>query len=74
MTNSEVRAISTERLAQMREAGIKFVSILGSPNPGENCKACESVQGQKIEIDFATALPLPECDQEFCKCVLLAEQ
>jgi hypothetical protein len=78
MTREEVRQQSAERLTDMREAGIKFVSVLGSPNPGENCEACMAIMstrekdGDKIEIEFAAPLPLPDCDREFCKCCYIA--
>lgn len=79
-TNATVRKESRERLAQMREAGIKFVGVLGSPNPGETCEACEAIMfkreknGVKYEIEFATPLPLPGCDKHPCKCILIAVQ
>jgi hypothetical protein len=73
-TKTEVQQQSAGRLAQMREAGIKFVSVLGCNNPGEDCEACLAMKGQKIEIEFATPLPLPDCDREFCKCIYLATE
>jgi len=62
----------------MREAGIKFVGVLASPNPGEYCEACAAIMftreknGVKFEIEFATPLPLPGCDKHPCKCILIA--
>ena len=69
-----VQKVSTAKLAEMREAGIKFVSVLGCNNPGEDCEACLATRDQKIEIEFATPLPLPDCDREFCKCEYLATE
>jgi hypothetical protein len=77
-TNATVRKESRERLAEMREAGIKFVGVLGSPNPGENCEPCEAIMftreknGIKFEIDFASLLPLPGCNKHPCKCIWIA--
>ena len=72
MSREEVRQQSSERLTEMREAGIKFVSVLGCNNHGEDCESCLAMKDQRIEIEFATPLPLPDCDKEFCKCIYLA--
>ncbi len=62
------------QLAEMREAGIKFVSVLGCNNPGDDCEACLAMKDQKIEIEFAMPLPLPGCDKRLCKCIWLAKE
>jgi len=67
-----------ERLAEMREVGIQFVGVLGSPNAGENCEACEAIMftrekdGERFEIESAPSLPLPRCDKQWCKCLFIA--
>lgn len=72
MTRGEVREQSERSLANMRESGIKFVEVLGCGRPAEDCEACRCMQGAKTEIEFATPLPLPDCDQKFCKCIYIA--
>lgn len=73
LTKSKVRKFSAMRLAELREAGIKFVSVLGCNNSGDDCEACLAMKGQKVEIELATPLPLPGCDKTHCKCIWLAE-
>lgn len=74
MTKEETARSSMERLESANQAGFKYVQVLGCGNPGEDCEACLAMQDQKIEIEFATPLPLPGCDKEFCKCVYLAAE
>ena len=74
MSREEVRQHSTRRLDEMRAAGIKFVSVMGCNKPGEDCEACMAIKDQKIENEFATPLPLPDCDKKFCKCIYIAVQ
>lgn len=73
-TKEEVRKDAAERLAETRSCGIKFISLLGSPNPGETCAAALALQGKRINIGSAPELPLPQCDAEHCKCLLLASE
>ena len=63
-----------DRLADMREAGIKLIEILCSPNPDQQCEQCLAIKDQKIEIEFAPPIPLPECDCRDCGCIYLATQ
>lgn len=78
MPNSKVRIFTGMQLAEMREAGIKFVGVLASPNPGEFCETCEAIMftrekdGSKFDIEFATPLPLPGCNKRYCKCIFIA--
>jgi hypothetical protein len=72
LTASKVKKYSSMRLAEMREAGIQFVEILGCNHPPDECDAYRSIKGQKFEIEFAPLLPLPDCDKKFCKCIHLA--
>ena len=72
LTLDNVKKDSAFKLSEMREAGIKFVSVLGCNNSGDDCDACLAMKGEKIEIEFATPLPLPGCDKKFCKCLYIA--
>jgi hypothetical protein len=78
LTSAKVRKFSTMQLAEMCKMGIKHVGVLGSPNPGENCEACEAIMfikgkdGVKFEIEFASPLPLPGCNKKHCKCLFIA--
>jgi hypothetical protein len=71
MSGRAVKKYSKFKLKEMKEAGIKFVGVLGSPNPGESCEACLAMKGQKIEIEVATWLPLPDCDKNIANASLL---
>jgi hypothetical protein len=71
-SRAEVERSSRERLAEMKSAGIKFVTILGCNCPPEECDAYRAIQNEKFEIEFAPTLPLLGCDKEFCKCIHLA--
>ncbi len=71
-TKSKTAKFTAMQLAEMRDAGIKFLGILGSPNAGESCEACLAMKDDKIEIEFANPLPLPGCDKKICKCLYLA--
>lgn len=72
------RQDSLAKLKQIREAGIKFVQVLGSGLPGEDCEACLAMKGVDIEIEFATPLPLAGCSRaakrQSCKCIILASR
>lgn len=63
-----------ERLADLKRSAIKFVEVLGSPNPGEECAACLRLKGKKIFMVKPPRLPLPACDLPICKCILLASE
>ena len=71
LTREEVQAESQARLAEMKETGIKIVSVLGC-GTSDDCEACAAMRDQRIEIEFAQPLPLPGCDKEFCKCLYIA--
>jgi hypothetical protein len=71
-SRADVRQISAGLLADMRDGGVKLVQVVGSKNPDETCEACQAMQGLKIEIEYATPLPLPGCDKECCKCAIVA--
>ena len=62
------------RLDEMRQAGIKFVEILGCNNPPDECDAYRSTKGQEFEIESVPLLPLPGCDKKFCKCIHIARR
>ena len=64
---------SEAKLNDLRQVGIGFVSLLGSNGP-DDCAACREIVGKKIGIESAPPLPLPGCDQKFCKCIYLAEK
>jgi hypothetical protein len=68
-----VQKVSTAKLAELRAVGIKFVSVLGSNGAGD-CEACLAIKGEKIDIDFATPLPLPGCDKKNCMCCYIATE
>jgi len=68
-----VQKVSAAKLAELREVGFKFVSVLGT-NSADDCEACRAVAGQKIEIQYSQPLPLSGCDKEFCKCIYLAQE
>jgi hypothetical protein len=77
LSRAKVRKVSIAKLAELREAGIKFVGVLGSNSP-DDCEACQAIaftrekDGTKIDIEFATPLPLPGCSKRYCKCIYIA--
>lgn len=71
MTKSKVHKYSRMRLAELRDAGFKYVGVLSSGGP-EDCEACKAMKDEKIEIEFAQPLPLPGCDKKYCMCIYLA--
>ena len=73
LTIQEIRDYSSERLTAMKNAGIKFVSVLGCNYQPDECEALLAIKGVKMEIQYATPLPLSGCDKN-CKCIYLAEQ
>ncbi len=64
--------MSRRRLQSFREAGIKFVQVLGCNCEEDECDAYRAVKGRVFEIQDAPQLPLAGCDQKYCKCILLA--
>jgi hypothetical protein len=69
MSKEEVVAYSADTFARLRRAGVKYVRVLGCGNPGQVCEACEALEGKVMGIDEFPGLPLPGCDQEYCRCV-----
>ena len=74
LNRQQVQQLSRERLAEMREAGIEFVQVLGCNHAPDECESYRAMKGLKVEIAFAPELPLPGCDLEFCKCILIATE
>ena len=72
-TKSKVRKYTLMRLEEMRNAGIKFVSLLGCNYAPDECDSLRAMKGQKIAIETAPLLPLPGCDKKHCKCIWLAK-
>ncbi len=62
------------KLAVMKRAGIKYVQLLGCNCENKECDACRAMKVKIIPIDTATALPLEDCDQKFCRCLWLARK
>jgi hypothetical protein len=71
LSKSKVQKVSTAKLAELREAGIKFVGVLGTSSP-EDCEACQAIaftrekDGLRIDLEFAAPLPLPGCNKRYC--------
>jgi hypothetical protein len=78
LSRRAVEKYSAFKLKEMRDAGIKFVGILGSPNEGQSCLATRVIMylrdktGTPIRIECAQPLPLPECDCKHCGCIYIA--
>ena len=66
-----VRKVSVFKLEELRDAKIKYVELIGDPGH-RTCHASSSLRRQKIEIEFATPLPLADCDKKFCFCDYIA--
>ena len=65
--------VSDAKLNEIRLVGVRFVSLLGSGTPTDDCKASQALQGKRKRIATAPSLPLQKCDKQFCKCIWLAE-
>jgi hypothetical protein len=78
LSRRAVKKYSAFKLKEMRDVGIKFVGILGSPNAGQSCLAAKAIMylrdktGTPIKIECARPLPLPECDCKHCGCIYIA--
>lgn len=71
----ETKASKQQRRAQMRDCGLGYVQVLGSPNAGETCPAALVLAAKDIPIDACPLLPLPECNRKRrCKCVVVAAE
>jgi len=77
LSKSKVKKVSTAKLRELREAGIKFVGVLGT-NSSDDCEACRAIAftrektGASINIEFAIPLPSPGCNLQYCKCIYVA--
>ena len=78
LSRRAVKKYSTFKLKEMRDVGIKFVGILGSPNEAQNCLAARAIMylrdkvGIPLKIEDAQPLPLPDCDCKHCGCLYIA--
>ena len=62
----------SDRLARMRESGIKYVKIIDS-GATDDCDACRKLTGRIYSIDATPVLPPPECTcNPWCGCVITA--
>ena len=68
MTDFEV--YDDERLREMREAGILYVTFAGND---EDCPACQAFMNKVFPIDEAPTLPPAECTcVPWCRLILIA--
>jgi hypothetical protein len=64
----------SERLDSARRAGIQWVSVLNSGQPGE-CDACASLAGKRYPISEVPDLPPASCScSPWCHCVTISVQ
>jgi len=71
MPRDVVTEYTQDRLEKLRSVGIEFVRVHGCGLEGEDCDGCLGLKGKAIPIAEAPNLPLPDCDKEFCKCILV---
>lgn len=62
--------IDHDRLADLREAGVRRVSVIGA---GDDCPVCYALTGRVLEIGDVPSLPPPGCSCiPWCRCTLIA--
>jgi len=66
--------LDARSVKEMKNAGIKWVEVLGCNHQPEECDSYRAMKGVLIEIEHAPELPLPGCDMLECKCILLARE
>jgi hypothetical protein len=64
-------ARSGAEFERMRALGIKTVKLL-DPFSGNGCRAAKH-GAREYPIDAAPSLPLPGCDQDYCRCIYIAK-
>ena len=63
---------SSERIAELREAGISFCQILSSGHNDE-CDACRAILDRKMPLDAFPGLPPDGCEcVPWCRGVVIA--
>jgi hypothetical protein len=73
-SKAKVRDDAAERFAGFVKCGIPYWGILPSPNSGETCAAALAINGKGFALGEFQSLPLPECDQEYCRCCIIASK
>ena len=67
-------ALEKTRLKQIKDVGIRWVSVLSSRN-GDECSICQSDAGKKYSVNSAPILPHEGCTcAKGCGCTIIAEE
>jgi hypothetical protein len=74
LTKTQAMRVERARLAQMKSAGIKSVGILGCNCPADECDSYRRIKDEVFKIESVPPLPLPGCDNKYCKCIYIATQ